>query len=66
MRWDGRQHVLLINVSEEKSFEEKAFSCEFFVCLSCNIIFGQYFPINIFKSGGRGGVGKSVKWGLII
>ena len=49
------QPVLLTKVSLIKDmqccFEEIIFSCEFFVCLSC-ISVGQYFQINIFKSGG--------------
>ena len=51
------QPVLLTKVSLIKEmqccFEEIVFSCDFFVCLSC-ISLGQYFQINIFKSGGFG------------
>ena len=51
------QPVLLIEVWLIKDmyccFGEITFSCKFFVCLSC-ISFGQYFQINIFKSGGFG------------
>ena len=58
------QPVLLTKVSLIKDmqccFEEITFSCEFFVCLSC-ISVGQYFQINIFKSGGLEKIEK-VPW----